>query len=226
MGACTSTSKPPKRNPYAPQDLPLPPPTPPQSNNNNDKKPSSPFYNLTPVRFFQTKGTSPTTTPKTGPYFPPLSPARHIMAVLAKRLKGATEEVEGGMEVVSLDKRFGLSKRFKDLYEVGDEIGRGHFGFVVPATCKYGDHVGRKVAVKVIPKAKMTTSIAVEDVRRELKILQALSGHDNLLEFYDAFEDNDNVVRSSPNLEKLRVQPLYIMNRLEGKLKNTFAQFY
>lgn len=40
---------------------------------------------------------------------------------------------------------------------------------------------------------QMTTSIAVEDVRRELKILQALSGHDNLLQFYDAFEDNDNV---------------------------------
>lgn len=39
----------------------------------------------------------------------------------------------------------------------------------------------------------MTTSIAVEDVRRELKILQALSGHDNLLQFYDAFEDNDHV---------------------------------
>ncbi|PWA94477.1 protein kinase superfamily protein [Artemisia annua] len=190
MGACSSKpSKPPKRNPYAPRDLPLPPPTPPQSNQND--KTSSPFYNITPVRFFQTNKNK-TSPPRTGPYFPPLSPAKHIMAVLAKRRKGATEEVEGGMDV-ALDKRFGLSKRFKDRYEVGDEMGRGHFGFVVTATCKYGDHVGRKVAVKVIPKAKMTTSIAVEDVRRELKILQALSGHDNLLHFYDAFEDNDHV---------------------------------
>lgn len=40
---------------------------------------------------------------------------------------------------------------------------------------------------------QMTTAIAVEDVRREVKILQALSGHSNLAKFYDAFEDYDNV---------------------------------
>lgn len=39
----------------------------------------------------------------------------------------------------------------------------------------------------------MTTAIAVEDVRREVKILRALSGHSNLVRFYDAFEDPDNV---------------------------------
>lgn len=40
---------------------------------------------------------------------------------------------------------------------------------------------------------QMTTAIAIEDVRREVKILQALSGHKNLVQFYDAFEDNANV---------------------------------
>ncbi|XVF67612.1 hypothetical protein PTKIN_Ptkin10aG0135300 [Pterospermum kingtungense] len=39
----------------------------------------------------------------------------------------------------------------------------------------------------------MTTAIAVEDVRREVKILRALTGHTNLVKFYDAFEDHDNV---------------------------------
>ncbi|KAK8259219.1 hypothetical protein V6Z12_D13G041900 [Gossypium hirsutum] len=39
----------------------------------------------------------------------------------------------------------------------------------------------------------MTTAIAVEDVRREVKILRALTGHNNLVKFYDAFEDHDNV---------------------------------
>ncbi|XP_025013606.2 CDPK-related protein kinase isoform X2 [Ricinus communis] len=39
----------------------------------------------------------------------------------------------------------------------------------------------------------MTTAIAVEDVRREVKILKALAGHGNLIQFYDAFEDIDNV---------------------------------
>ena len=39
----------------------------------------------------------------------------------------------------------------------------------------------------------MTTAISIEDVRREVKILKALSGHENLVKFYDAYEDHDNV---------------------------------
>jgi serine/threonine protein kinase len=40
---------------------------------------------------------------------------------------------------------------------------------------------------------QMTTAIAIEDVRREVKILRALNGHSNLVQFYDAFEDQENV---------------------------------
>ncbi|KAK1360442.1 hypothetical protein POM88_044916 [Heracleum sosnowskyi] len=39
----------------------------------------------------------------------------------------------------------------------------------------------------------MTTAIAIEDVRREVKILRALTGHKNLVQFYDAYGDEDNV---------------------------------
>ena len=39
----------------------------------------------------------------------------------------------------------------------------------------------------------MTTAIAIEDVRKEVKILRALTGHINLIQFYDAYEDHDNV---------------------------------
>uniref|UniRef100_K4D1H6 Protein kinase domain-containing protein n=1 Tax=Solanum lycopersicum TaxID=4081 RepID=K4D1H6_SOLLC len=39
----------------------------------------------------------------------------------------------------------------------------------------------------------MTTTIAIEDVRREVKILCALTGHRNLVQFYDAYEDEENV---------------------------------
>lgn len=39
----------------------------------------------------------------------------------------------------------------------------------------------------------MTLAIAIEDVRREVKMLKALSGHRNLVKFYDAFEDVNNV---------------------------------
>ncbi|XP_044366562.1 CDPK-related kinase 3 isoform X4 [Triticum aestivum] len=40
---------------------------------------------------------------------------------------------------------------------------------------------------------EMTTAISIEDVRGEVKILKALSGHKNLVKFYDAYEDDENV---------------------------------
>lgn len=40
---------------------------------------------------------------------------------------------------------------------------------------------------------QMTTAIAIEDVRREVKILKSLSGHNHLVKFYDAYEDSNNV---------------------------------
>ncbi|KAL4582343.1 hypothetical protein LXL04_006890 [Taraxacum kok-saghyz] len=39
----------------------------------------------------------------------------------------------------------------------------------------------------------MTTAIAIEDVRREVKILRALTGHNNAVQFYDAYEDLEKV---------------------------------
>lgn len=49
------------------------------------------------------------------------------------------------------------------------------------------------VIVGCISFWQMTTAIAIEDVRREVKILRSLTGHSNLVQFYDAYEDNDNV---------------------------------
>lgn len=40
---------------------------------------------------------------------------------------------------------------------------------------------------------QMTTAISIEDVRREVKILKALSGHRHLVKFHDACEDANNV---------------------------------
>ena len=39
----------------------------------------------------------------------------------------------------------------------------------------------------------MTTTIVIEYVRIEARILSSLTGHKNLVQFYDAFEDEDNV---------------------------------
>ncbi|GJN39344.1 hypothetical protein PR202_gb28455 [Eleusine coracana subsp. coracana] len=143
--------------------------------------------------------------------FPPPSPAKHIKATLAKRLGGGkpkegTIPEEGGVGAGGggggadgaeaerpLDKTFGFAKNFGAKYELGKEVGRGHFGHTCSAVVKKGEYKGQTVAVKIISKAKMTTAISIEDVRREVKILKALSGHNNLVRFYDACEDALNV---------------------------------
>ncbi|KAG6603303.1 CDPK-related kinase 1, partial [Cucurbita argyrosperma subsp. sororia] len=132
--------------------------------------------------------------------FPPPSPAKHIKELLARRHGSAKpnqapipEEGNGDSEVVEVNREFGYSKQFVAHYEIGEEVGRGHFGFTCRAKAKKGSLKGRHVAVKIIPKSKMTTAIAVDDVKREVKILQALNGHKNVVQFHGAFEDDDNV---------------------------------
>ncbi|KAJ4726735.1 CDPK-related protein kinase [Melia azedarach] len=135
---------------------------------------------------------------------PPPSPAKPIMSAIMRRFgsgkQGLKEnqspiaEGKGGKEGErQLDKNFGYSKNFGAKYELGKEVGRGHFGHTCWAKGKKGSLKGKSVAVKIISKAKMTTAIAVEDVRREVKILKALCGHKHMIKFYDVFEDANNV---------------------------------
>ncbi|KAK8702389.1 hypothetical protein V6N13_020745 [Hibiscus sabdariffa] len=130
--------------------------------------------------------------------FPPPSPAKHIKASLVKRLggkpkEGPIPEDRGTEPEQALDKNFGYGKNFGAKYELGKEIGRGHFGHTCSARGKKGELKDHPLAVKIISKAKMTTAISIEDVRREVKILKALSGHKHLVQFYDACEDANNV---------------------------------
>ncbi|XP_022757593.1 CDPK-related kinase 3 isoform X2 [Durio zibethinus] len=130
--------------------------------------------------------------------FPPPSPAKHIKASLVKRLggkpkEGPIPEDRGTEPEQALDKSFGYGKNFGAKYELGKEVGRGHFGHTCSARGKKGELKDLPLAVKIISKAKMTTAISIEDVRREVKILKALSGHNHLIKFYDACEDANNV---------------------------------
>ncbi|XP_031497405.1 CDPK-related kinase 3-like [Nymphaea colorata] len=145
----------------------------------------SPMRSSTPRRFFRRP-------------FPPPSPAKHIKAALAKRQGPAKPKEgpipeDGGEAEQPLDKSFGYNKNFAAKYELGKEVGRGHFGHTCSARARKGEIKGQPVAVKIISKAKMTTAISIEDVRREVKILKALSGHKHLIKFYDACEDANNV---------------------------------
>ena len=49
------------------------------------------------------------------------------------------------------------------------------------------------IYISLCNPSQMTTAIAIDDVRREVKILRALSGHKNQIRFYDAYEDDWNV---------------------------------
>ncbi|XVE77321.1 hypothetical protein DITRI_Ditri13aG0053100 [Diplodiscus trichospermus] len=130
--------------------------------------------------------------------FPPPSPAKHIKSSLLKRFggkpkEGPIPEDRGAEPEQALDKSFGYGKNFGAKYELGKEVGRGHFGHTCSARGKKGELKDQPIAVKIISKAKMTTAISIEDVRREVKILKALSGHKHLVKFYDACEDANNV---------------------------------
>ncbi|KAH7519925.1 calcium-dependent protein kinase 28 isoform X1 [Ziziphus jujuba] len=82
---------------------------------------------------------------------------------------------------------FGYAKDFDKRYTIGKLLGHGQFGYTYVATDKAN---GDRVAVKRIEKNKMILPIAVEDVKREVKILQQLTGHENVVHFHNAFEDD------------------------------------
>ncbi|KAE8010617.1 hypothetical protein FH972_006974 [Carpinus fangiana] len=85
---------------------------------------------------------------------------------------------------------FGYAKDFTSCYTIGKLLGHGQFGYTYVATDKAS---GDRVAVKRIEKNKMVLPIAVEDVKREVKILEALTGHENVVQFHNAFEDDSYV---------------------------------
>ncbi|CAM0947340.1 unnamed protein product [Alopecurus aequalis] len=85
---------------------------------------------------------------------------------------------------------FGYGRDFEARYEVGRLLGHGQFGYTFAATERQS---GDRVAVKRIDKSKMNRPVAVEDVKREVKILKALKGHENIVNFYNAFEDDSYV---------------------------------
>ncbi|PPD74984.1 hypothetical protein GOBAR_DD28087 [Gossypium barbadense] len=85
---------------------------------------------------------------------------------------------------------FGYHKDFDQRYTIGKLLGHGQFGYTYVAIDKAN---GDRVAVKKIDKNKMVLPMAVEDVKREVKILEALKGHENVVQFYNAFEDDSYV---------------------------------
>lgn len=86
-----------------------------------------------------------------------------------------------------------LGKTYEDVrtvYSLGKELGRGQFGVTYLCT---EIATGRQYACKSISKRKLTSKADKEDIRREIQIMQHLSGQPNIVEFRGAYEDKSNV---------------------------------
>ncbi|KAL0449717.1 UNVERIFIED_CONTAM: Calcium-dependent protein kinase [Sesamum latifolium] len=114
---------------------------------------------------------------------------QHPQKQSQQTIKNSSKKPTG---VIPCGKRtdFGYDKDFDKRYTIGKLLGHGQFGYTyVAIDVSNGD----RVAVKRIEKNKMVLPIAVEDVKREVKILKALAGHENVVHFYNAFEDDSYV---------------------------------
>ncbi|CAN1147077.1 Calcium-dependent protein kinase 9 [Linum perenne] len=75
-------------------------------------------------------------------------------------------------------------------YTLGKELGRGQFG--VTHLC-IENSTGKRYACKSISKRKLLTTKDKEDMRREIQIMEHLSGQPNIVEFKGAYEDKHSV---------------------------------
>ncbi|KAD7117958.1 hypothetical protein R6Q59_005022 [Mikania micrantha] len=86
-----------------------------------------------------------------------------------------------------------LGKPFEDIrryYSLGKELGRGQFGVTYLCTENSSGHT---YACKSILKRKLVSKNDKEDIKREIQIMQHLSGQPNIVEFKGAYEDRQSV---------------------------------
>ncbi|KAJ4777813.1 Calcium-dependent protein kinase [Rhynchospora pubera] len=76
------------------------------------------------------------------------------------------------------------------LFLLERELGRGQFGVTSLCTERA---TGKKYACKSISKRKLISRADIDDLRREVMIMQHLTGQPNIVEFKGAFEDTQNV---------------------------------
>nr|AGJ83805.1 calcium-dependent protein kinase 1a [Vitis amurensis] len=76
------------------------------------------------------------------------------------------------------------------IYDIGKELGRGQLGITYLCTEK---STGLKYACKSISKRKLKSGKDIEDVKREILILEHLTGQPNIVEFKGAYEDKQNL---------------------------------
>lgn len=86
-----------------------------------------------------------------------------------------------------------LGKPYEDVkafYTLGKELGRGQFG--VTYLC-IENSTGIQYACKSISKRKLVTRNDKEDMKREIQIMQHMTGQTSIVEFKGAYEDKHSV---------------------------------
>ncbi|OVA10537.1 Protein kinase domain [Macleaya cordata] len=86
-----------------------------------------------------------------------------------------------------------LGKPFEDVknfYTLGKELGRGQFGVTYLCT---ENSTGHTYACKSISKRKLISKSDKDDVKREIQLMQHLTGQPNIVEFKGAYEDKYSV---------------------------------
>ncbi|KAI4298683.1 hypothetical protein L6164_032214 [Bauhinia variegata] len=78
----------------------------------------------------------------------------------------------------------------KKYYTLGKELGRGQFGITYLCT---ENSTGRSYACKSILKRKLVSKSDRDDMKREIQIMQHMSGQPNIVEFKGAYEDRYSV---------------------------------
>ncbi|KAG1346515.1 calcium-dependent protein kinase 1 [Cocos nucifera] len=78
----------------------------------------------------------------------------------------------------------------RTLYTFGREIGRGQFGVTYLVT---HNETGKLFACKSIATRRLLHREDIEDVRREVQIMHHLTGHRNIVELEEAYEDRHSV---------------------------------
>ncbi|KAF9594144.1 hypothetical protein IFM89_028398 [Coptis chinensis] len=174
----------------------------PTVNCNTSEASEFPFYSPGPLPSFYKNSpvhsTSSTPLRAVKRPFPPPSPAKHIKAFLAGRQRSVKPNeasiTEGDESEVELNKEFGFSKQLFAKYELGEEVGSGHFGYTCSARVKKGRLKGQEVAVKVILKSKVyDNSHCYRGCKKRSKNIAGSDRTKNLVQFYGAYEDEENV---------------------------------
>jgi len=98
----------------------------------------------------------------------------------------------GGGGVGGKGDMFGFPTNFEQTYSLGKELGRGTFGTCHECTRK--DNPSEKFAVKIILKSSLQGENDVEDVKREVRIMEKLRGKSHVVTLDGAFEDKKSVL--------------------------------